>query len=75
MIKKSSYTVMEVAVKIEMQLYPTRCVLAGTKGVPIIQKYLEKGHTQMECDSAHTAIERRKKHCDLHSPAQYVQGN
>ena len=48
-------------------------VLARTKGVPIVQKYLEKGHTKMECDSVHSVIERQKKHRDLHSPAQYVQ--
>ena len=47
--------------------------LARRKGVSIIQKYLEKRHTQMECDSVHGVIERRKKHRDLHSPAQYVQ--
>jgi len=46
--------------------------LARTKRVPIIQKYLEKGHTQIKCDSVHGVIERRKKHRDLHSPAQYV---
>jgi len=47
--------------------------LARKKGISIIQKYLEKGHTQMECDSVHSVIERRKKHRDLHCPAQYVQ--
>ena len=47
--------------------------LANKKGISITQKYLEKGHTQMECDSVHSVIERRKKHRDLHSPAQYVQ--
>jgi len=47
--------------------------LAKKKGITITQKYLEKGHTQMECDSMHSVIERRKKHRDLHSPAQYVQ--
>lgn len=30
-------------------------------GIEITQKYLEKGHTQMECDSVHAAIERRLK--------------
>jgi hypothetical protein len=46
---------------------------AKQKQVTITQKYLEKGHTMMECDSVHSVIERRKKHRELHSPAQYVQ--
>jgi len=46
--------------------------VAKKTGIPIIQKYLEKEHMQMECDSIHSVIERRKKHRDLHSPAQYV---
>ncbi|KAJ4430833.1 hypothetical protein ANN_19424 [Periplaneta americana] len=38
-----------------------------------MQKYLVRGHTQMECDSVHSTIERRKKNRDLYSPASYVQ--
>ena len=37
--------------------------------VDIIQKYLHVGHTQMECDSMHSCIERNMKHCDLYKPA------
>ncbi|KAF0715859.1 Uncharacterized protein FWK35_00033945, partial [Aphis craccivora] len=38
--------------------------LSVDKKVTIIQKYLEKGHTQMECDSAHSTIERSYKNID-----------
>lgn len=30
-------------------------------GIKITQKFLEKGHTQMECDSIHSTIEKRMK--------------
>ena len=33
--------------------------IAITKQIVIEQKYLEKGHTQMEADSMHSTIERR----------------
>lgn len=39
----------------------------------IIQKYLVKGHSQMECDSVHSSIEARKKNRDIYSPSNYVQ--
>ena len=35
--------------------------LARLTNVTIIQKYLISGHTQMECDSMHSCIERRIK--------------
>jgi len=35
--------------------------LANERGVTITHNYLEKGHTQMECDSVYSVIERRKK--------------
>ncbi|XP_031327727.1 uncharacterized protein LOC116158984 [Photinus pyralis] len=38
----------------------------------IFQKYLEPGHTQMECDSVHSVIERRLKHKEIHLPSDYV---
>ena len=44
-----------------------------TEGVTIVQKYLERGHTQMECDSAHSVIERRKKSRSIYTPAQYAR--
>lgn len=38
----------------------------------IIQKYLEKGHTQMECDSMHSSIERKISGRVINVPADYV---
>ncbi|KAK3918156.1 Histone-lysine N-methyltransferase, H3 lysine-79 specific [Frankliniella fusca] len=37
-------------------------------GIEIHHTYLEKGHTQMECDSIHSLIERRCKNLKLCSP-------
>jgi hypothetical protein len=46
---------------------------ATEKRVTIEQKYLERGHTQMECDSAHSVIERAvKKQQAIYVPQQYV---
>lgn len=42
------------------------------KNKVVIQKYLEKGHTQMECDSVHNVIERRLRDQDVYLPAEYV---
>lgn len=39
----------------------------------IIQKYLEKGHTQMECDSVHSAIEAELKNKSIYVPNDYVK--
>ena len=47
--------------------------VAHERKVTIFQKYLEKGHTQMECDSVHSVIERKKKNRDIFTPAQFVQ--
>nr|CAD7447096.1 unnamed protein product [Timema bartmani] len=38
----------------------------------IEQKYLEKGHTQMEADSVHAAIERRLRNREIHHPHDYL---
>ncbi|KAL7865196.1 hypothetical protein SRHO_G00104430 [Serrasalmus rhombeus] len=38
----------------------------------IIQKYLERGHTQMECDAVHSARERRLKDQDVRVPAENI---
>lgn len=38
----------------------------------IEQKYLEKGHTQMEADSVHACIERRLKNREIHHPHDYL---
>lgn len=39
----------------------------------ITKKYLEKGHTQMECDSVHSVIERKLKKTDYYLPSQLSQ--
>ena len=43
-----------------------------THNVVIQQKFLERGHTQMECDSIHSAIERRVKNRTIYWPEDYV---
>lgn len=55
------------------------CILANTllniaviNKVVIEQKFLEKGHTQMEADSMHSCIERRLKNTIINVPADYV---
>lgn len=45
--------------------------LAMEKKVVIKQKFLEKGHTQMEVDSVHSVIERKLKHREIFLPSQY----
>lgn len=40
--------------------------------VDITQKFLERGHTQMECDSVHSAIERKLTNREIHLPCDYV---
>ena len=45
---------------------------AKRKKVVIEHKYLEKGHTHMECDSMHSVIERQIRHRDIHVPCDYV---
>lgn len=55
------------------------CVLANAlfnlaieKDVTIIQKYLQKGHSQMEADSMHSTIERMIRKSRINVPADYV---
>lgn len=38
---------------------------------PVYQKFLEKGHTQMECDSVHSSIECKLKNREIHLPSDY----
>lgn len=45
---------------------------AISHNVEIYQKYLVVGHTQMECDSVHATIERKKKGRDLYVPADFI---
>nr|CAH7749724.1 unnamed protein product [Callosobruchus chinensis] len=40
--------------------------------IMIEQKFLEKGHTQMEADSIHSTIERKLRHTNINVPADYV---
>ncbi|CAG9822236.1 unnamed protein product [Phaedon cochleariae] len=47
-------------------------LLATKYSVTIEQKYLEKGHTQMECDSTHSLIERRLKGKYIYLPTDYI---
>lgn len=46
--------------------------IALMNNIIIEQKYLEKGHTQMEADSMHSCIERRIKNTQINIPADYV---
>ncbi|KAL4716227.1 hypothetical protein ACJJTC_004721 [Scirpophaga incertulas] len=46
--------------------------LAMIKNITITQKYLEKGHTQMEVDSVHSVIERKLKNREIYLPSQYA---
>lgn len=46
---------------------------ANQENITIYQKYLVKGHTQMECDSVHSTIEKQKKNRELYVPANFVQ--
>lgn len=46
--------------------------LSIKKGITITQKYLVSGHTQMECDSMHSTIERKLRNRDIYSPAGYI---
>ncbi|KAK6166780.1 hypothetical protein SNE40_023402 [Patella caerulea] len=46
--------------------------LSVKKNLTIFQKILEKGHTQMECDSVHSTIEHALRHRSIYVPADYV---
>ncbi|CAH1170722.1 unnamed protein product [Phaedon cochleariae] len=50
----------------------TLLLCSMTKKITIMQKYLEKGHTQMECDSMHSVIERKLRNTEIYTPAGYV---
>ena len=41
--------------------------------ITIEQKFLERGHTQMECDSIHSVIERSMKNKAIYVPQQYIE--
>lgn len=40
--------------------------------ITVEQKYLERGHTQMECDSIHSCVERKIKKKSVFVPQNYV---
>lgn len=44
-----------------------------TNNIEIIQKLLEVRHTQMECDSVHSCIERKLKGRDIQLPSDYLR--
>lgn len=46
--------------------------LSVSQGIIITQKYLVSGHTQMECDSMHSTIERKIRNREIYSPAGYI---
>ena len=39
----------------------------------ILQKFLVKGHTQMECDSSHSLVERKLKNVEIRLPSDYME--
>ena len=41
--------------------------------ITVTQCYLEKGHTEMEVDSAHSVIERKIRKRPIYSPSNYVE--
>ncbi len=46
--------------------------LAKEKNITITQKFLERGHTQMEVDSVHSVIERKLKNQQIYVTQNYV---
>ena len=48
--------------------------LSSQRNVTITQKYLVKGHTMMEVDGVHAAIQRKLKNVDLYVPSDLVEG-
>lgn len=47
-------------------------IISRNPNIQVIeQKFLESGHTQMECDSMHAAIEHAKKQTSLYIPEQW----
>lgn len=47
--------------------------LAIKYSVTIVQKFLVKGHTQMECDSSHALIERKTRGMTVDVPNDFVE--
>lgn len=54
------------------QYYLTMYYMAAMKyGITIVHRYLEKGHTQMECDSVHARIEKKGKKKVVMVPSEW----
>lgn len=51
----------------------TLILVSKKTGITITQKFLEVGHTQMESDSMHSAIEKRLINREVYSPAGYFE--
>ena len=49
------------------------CIIAVSNQIEIVQKFLEKGHTYMECDSVHATICRKIKKKNVYIPLKYVE--
>ncbi|KAJ1519242.1 hypothetical protein ONE63_011524 [Megalurothrips usitatus] len=50
-------------------------VMASIKfKIKMIHRYLETGHTQMQCDAMHARIENHMKNTDVHHPSQWIVG-
>ena len=51
------------------------CFLEAVETIPSINiidhKFLESGHTQMECDSMHSAVDHAKKHTAIYTPYRW----
>lgn len=47
--------------------------LSEKNSISITQKFLEKGHTQMECDSVHSTIETALKNKEIYLPSDYFK--
>lgn len=43
--------------------------------IEVTQKYLTKGHTQMECDSVHACIERKLRNREIELPSDYAKAS
>ena len=57
-------------------IFATMCVEAATKHPSIQQidhKFFETGHSQMECDSMHCAIEKATKKAAIYVPSEWVK--
>lgn len=55
--------------------FMTAAMLHAVKESPtlesIAQKFLESGHSQMECDSIHATIENAKRKTEIHAPCEW----